>query len=70
MQTLPQEDPVAHRAYEIWEAEGRPDGRHLEHWRQAEEEFATHGNRAGTPEADGPADDAVPGDADSATPAI
>jgi hypothetical protein len=26
---------VQHRAYAIWEDEGRPDGRHLEHWQQA-----------------------------------
>lgn len=25
---------IAHR---IWEEEGRPNGRHLEHWRKAEE---------------------------------
>jgi hypothetical protein len=24
------------RAYAIWEQEGRPDGRHLDHWEQAE----------------------------------
>lgn len=24
------------RAYAIWEAEGRPDGRHVEHWLAAE----------------------------------
>jgi hypothetical protein len=26
---------VERRAYAIWENEGRPDGRHLEHWQQA-----------------------------------
>jgi hypothetical protein len=30
---------VAIRAYEIYEREGRPDGRHLEHWVQAESEL-------------------------------
>jgi hypothetical protein len=30
---------VALRAYEIYEREGRPDGRHLEHWVQAESEL-------------------------------
>jgi Protein of unknown function (DUF2934) len=29
------EKVVQHRAYAIWEHEGRPDGRHLEHWQQA-----------------------------------
>ena len=28
-------EEISHRAYEIWEAEGRPHGRHEEHWRQA-----------------------------------
>jgi hypothetical protein len=27
------------RAYEIWEQEGRPDGRELEHWARAEGEI-------------------------------
>jgi hypothetical protein len=30
---------VAARAYEIYEREGRPEGRHLEHWVQAETEL-------------------------------
>jgi hypothetical protein len=30
------EDRIARLAHEIWEAEGRPEGRHLEHWRRAE----------------------------------
>jgi hypothetical protein len=29
---------IARRAYEIWVGQGRPDGRALEHWRQAERE--------------------------------
>jgi Protein of unknown function (DUF2934) len=32
-------DAIARRAYELWEAEGRPAGRHDEHWRRAEEEI-------------------------------
>lgn len=31
---------IRQRAYEIWEEEGRPEGREAEHWRRAEEEFA------------------------------
>jgi hypothetical protein len=35
------EDPkVRARAYDIWEREGRPDGRHDDHWRQAQHELA------------------------------
>jgi hypothetical protein len=32
-------EKIARRAYELWEAEGRPDGRHHEHWLQAEQEL-------------------------------
>jgi hypothetical protein len=32
------ENLVQKRAHEIWEQEGRPHGRHEEHWRQAAEE--------------------------------
>ena len=32
-------DEVARRAYEIWEREGNPSGRDLEHWVRAEEEL-------------------------------
>ena len=28
---------VAQRAYELWENEGRPEGRSMEHWTRAEE---------------------------------
>lgn len=40
MQTLPDQQLIALRAYEIWESEGRPEGRHREHWSQAEHELA------------------------------
>ena len=32
---------IRERAYRIWEREGRPEGRSLEHWLQAEVEIAT-----------------------------
>jgi hypothetical protein len=32
-------DDVALRAFEIYEQEGRPEGRHLAHWAQAETEL-------------------------------
>ena len=35
-----QEDLIRQRAYEIWEQSGRPDGKAVEHWRQAEEEIS------------------------------
>ncbi|WP_271894316.1 DUF2934 domain-containing protein [Candidatus Phyllobacterium onerii] len=31
---------VQKRAYELWEQQGRPDGKHEEHWKQAEQEFS------------------------------
>jgi hypothetical protein len=33
-------EEVRERAYEIWEREGRPDGQHESHWRQALAELA------------------------------
>ncbi len=32
-------DRIAERAHEIWQSEGRPEGRQNEHWRRAEQEF-------------------------------
>jgi hypothetical protein len=34
------EDRIRRRAHEIWEREGRPEGRHEEHWAQARREVA------------------------------
>jgi hypothetical protein len=31
---------IRERSYQIWEQEGRPEGRHLDHWLQAEHELA------------------------------
>jgi len=31
---------ISERAYQIWVAEGRPHGRHDEHWQRAEREIA------------------------------
>jgi hypothetical protein len=31
---------IRQRAYEIWEREGRPEGREQEHWERAEREIA------------------------------
>jgi Protein of unknown function (DUF2934) len=33
------EQAIRERAYAIWEEEGRPDGRHLEHWHRAQNEI-------------------------------
>ena len=34
------QERVRQRAYQLWEQEGRPDGKAEEHWRRAEEEIA------------------------------
>lgn len=36
---LPDDEQIRRRAYEIWEREGRPEGRESEHWRMAVEEL-------------------------------
>ncbi|WP_210529292.1 DUF2934 domain-containing protein [Rubellimicrobium arenae] len=33
--TSKSDEDIRRRAYELWEKEGRPHGRHEEHWRQA-----------------------------------
>jgi hypothetical protein len=39
MEATHQDIAVRERAYAIWEAEGRPDGRALEHWERAYQEI-------------------------------
>lgn len=34
------------RAYKIWEGEGRPDGRHAEHWRRAGKDMELTGQES------------------------
>lgn len=38
------------RAYALWEGDNRPDGRHDEHWRQAEEELKQRAPSAEQPD--------------------
>jgi hypothetical protein len=33
------DERIKQRAYEIWEEQGRPEGKELDHWQQAAEEF-------------------------------
>ncbi|MFO1183751.1 MAG: DUF2934 domain-containing protein [Bauldia sp.] len=37
--TPSREDAIRLRAFQIWEAEGRPDGRALDHWQRASTEI-------------------------------
>jgi len=62
-------DKIAARAYEIWEAEGRPEGRDLDHWIKAASEVtpakpkkkaAANGNGKAKPVAAAPAPAKVP----------
>ena len=46
------EHKVRERAYALWETEGRPSGRHDEHWHRANSEFS-----------DAPAEEAAPAQA-------
>lgn len=39
-QNSPTEQNISERAYEIWQAEGCPQGRDLEHWLAAEREVS------------------------------
>lgn len=38
---------IRERAYELWEREGRPHGRHVDHWMQAEQEAQGRGGAEG-----------------------
>jgi Protein of unknown function (DUF2934) len=39
------EQAIRERAYAIWEEEGRPEGRHLDHWLRAEAEINLSSSR-------------------------
>lgn len=39
-------EAVQLRSYRIWESEGRPIGRDVDHWLQAEAELASEGQKA------------------------
>ncbi|MEW6630025.1 MAG: DUF2934 domain-containing protein [Pseudomonadota bacterium] len=43
---MDREERIKQRAHEIWEREGRPDGRQQEHWDQAVQEIETEGSEA------------------------
>ncbi|WP_280842803.1 DUF2934 domain-containing protein [Pararoseomonas baculiformis] len=44
---MPDEERIRRRAHEIWEREGRPEGRQEEHWAQACREIAAEGDGSG-----------------------
>lgn len=45
--TVTEYDKISLRAFQIWEAEGRPEGRDLEHWLRAEIELRVVPGRVG-----------------------
>jgi len=47
MKSTDRQRRVEQRAYEIWEREGRPHGKHDEHWHQAAEEIARESGGGG-----------------------
>ncbi|MER2536389.1 MAG: DUF2934 domain-containing protein [Rhizobiaceae bacterium] len=59
------EERIRQRAHQLWEADGRPEGRHDHHWSQAEREINDAEPAHGTPVAPG---SAIP-DVRSADPA-
>ena len=61
------EHRIRERAYALWEAEGRPDGKREAHWNEAWREIAAAEPHAGTPPP--PPDDYRPGREDPADPA-
>jgi hypothetical protein len=40
------EERIRTRAYELWEGEGRPEGREVDHWLQAAQELAEEKGRS------------------------
>jgi Protein of unknown function (DUF2934) len=54
------EERIRTRAYELWEAEGRPGGREVEHWLQAAQEVAAEDGGGGGATPDSPAPAPVP----------
>jgi len=45
----PDQDLIRARAHQIWEREGRPEGRHIEHWEMASAEIAAEAKPAKKP---------------------
>jgi len=41
------EDEIRRRAQQIWENEGKPDGKDAQHWAQAEQELEAAGRNGG-----------------------
>lgn len=66
--TTGREDRIRQRAHELWEEQGRPEGRHDEHWRQASSEIGEDGgsDTGDTSPAPRPQEDPPEGNRDTA----
>ncbi len=62
---MPDEERIRRRAHEIWEREGRPEGRHEEHWAWARREVEAEegGSPPGAAGSDASPTDTAPGSA-------
>ena len=62
---MPDEERIRRRAHEIWEREGRPEGRHEEHWARARREVEAEegGSPPGAAGSDASPTDTAPGSA-------
>ena len=47
---MDRQEEIRLRAHQIWEAEGRPDGKEAEHWARAEQELSGRDGNAGAGE--------------------
>jgi hypothetical protein len=47
---IPAREEISRRAYDIWQAEGQPDGCALDHWLRAEAEMKALDGQEGTPD--------------------
>lgn len=52
MIAISRDDAIRARAFQIWEEEGRPDGRALEHWERACRELAARAESTVAPPAE------------------
>lgn len=46
---MPSREAIARRAHELWEKEGRPEGKEQEHWYLAEKELMNRSKGSGGP---------------------
>ena len=58
------EDQIRQRAYELWEQEGRPEGREYAHWDEAARQIGGLGQPVGA----GPSEAGVPFEGDGSMP--